>query len=441
MENENPSDIQQGRIDRNKGQIILALAFLLIGALIVAGIWRRGSKSAGADEVAHTETQKAHKEDEHEGEEKKAGIIILDGEAQEEIGLELESAQYRDASETFQLTGVVGPNQTRLAHIRPLSRGRIQKTFVRTGDRVRAGQPLVAYDNIELGELVSEYLSAKATLNKANAEADVSERFVERAQRLVELGAVAKAEHERRAAEYKSALASIDVQKARIEMVGQKLRRFGWTDAEIEKLNAHMDKGGDAPNTILRSPFDGVVIKAEAAEGEAVDTQSDLLTLADLSTVWVQGDVYEKDIASIRHGHAVKVMANAYPDRIFNGRLTYLGDMLDPQTRTAKVRCEVANPGGLLKLEMMATIQVLTGARRKALMVPTAAVQQVEEEPTVFVKIEETGFEKRKVEIGANSDRWVEVRNGLKEGEKVVTRGAFMLKSHLKKEEFGEHEH
>jgi cobalt-zinc-cadmium efflux system membrane fusion protein len=225
-------------------------------------------------------------------------------------------------------------------------------------------------------------------------------------------------------------------------MVEQKLRRFGWTDAEIGALDAQPDKkDGGAPNTVLRAPFGGVVIRSEVAEGETVDTERELFALADLSTVWVQGDVYEKDIASIRQGQTIKVIANAYPDKTFSGKLTYLGDMLDPQTRTAKVRCEVANSKGLLKLEMMAAIQVPTGERRKTLMVPTAAAQQVENESVVFVKIEETKFEKRKVEIGTNSDGWVEVRSGLKEGEKVVTQGAFMLKSHLKKEEFGEDEH
>ncbi|HZF41602.1 MAG TPA: efflux RND transporter periplasmic adaptor subunit, partial [Blastocatellia bacterium] len=301
MENEKSSELQQGRLAGNKGQIILAFAFFLIAALVIAGIWRRGNRSTDAEKAAHTEAREAP-----EGEEKKAEseIITLDDEAREEIGLALESAQYRDASETFQITGVVGPNQTRLAHIRPLSRGRIEKVYVRAGDRVRAGQPLVAYDNIELGELIGEYLSANATLNKANAEADVSKRSVERARRLVELGAVAKADYERREAEYKSAIASINMQKAQMGMVEQKLRRFGWTDAEIEKLDARADKqhSGSAPNTFLRSPFDGVVIKAEVAEGETVDTERELLTLADLSTVWVQGDVYEKDIASIRQG-------------------------------------------------------------------------------------------------------------------------------------------
>jgi cobalt-zinc-cadmium efflux system membrane fusion protein len=439
VDNERPSELQQGRPARNKGQIILAFAFLFIAALAIGGIWLRGNRSTDADKAAHTESREAI-----EGEEEKAEseIITLDGEAQEEIGLALESAQYRSASETFQITGVVGPNQTRLAHIRPLSSGRIEKVYVRAGDRVRAGQPLVAYDNIELGELISEYLSAKATLNKASAEAEVSKRSVERAQRLIELGAVAKADYERREVEYKSALASINVQKAQVAMVEQKMRRFGMTDVEIEKLDARADKQhSSAPHTILRSPFGGVVIKSEAAEGEAVGAERELFTLADLSTVWLQGDVYEKDIASIRQGQAVRILVNAYPDRTFTGRLTYLGDVLDPQTRTAKVRCEVANPGWLLKLEMLATIQVPSGARRQALMIPAAAVQQVDSESVVFVKIEETKFEKRKVEIGTDNGGWVEVRSGLKEGEKVVAQGAFMLKSHLKKEEFGEHEH
>jgi cobalt-zinc-cadmium efflux system membrane fusion protein len=166
-----------------------------------------------------------------------------------------------------------------------------------------------------------------------------------------------------------------------------------------------------------------------------------LLSIADLSTVWVQGDVYEKDIASIRQGQEVKVVANAYPDRTFTGKLTYLSDVLDPQTRTAKVRCEMSNPGGLLKLEMFATIQIPTSARRQALMVPAAALQQIDNESMVFVEIAENKFEKRKVESGMNSDGWTEIKSGLKAGEKIVAQGAFMLKSHLKKEEFGEDEH
>jgi cobalt-zinc-cadmium efflux system membrane fusion protein len=417
-------------------QIILIFILFSIAALLIVGVWMRVSKSAPTDTAAHKEE---HAEEKENGE---PGVITLDEEALEKIDLTLESAQYRTVSQTIPITGAVGPNQTRMAHMRPLARGRIEKVYVRAGDRVSAGQPLVAYDNIELGELVSEYATAKATLDKANAEAEVSRRAVERAQKLTQAGAVAMAEYEKRDAEYKSALASINVQKAQIAMIEQKLRRFGMAGADIEKLGAGPDKQRpDTTSTLLRSPFNGIVIKAEVAEGETVDTERELLTVADLSTVWVQGDVYEKDIASIRLGQGVKATLNAYPDRTFTGKLTYLSDVLDPQTRTAKVRCEMANPRGLLKLEMFATIQIPTGSSRKALMVPAAAVQQIDTESVVFVEIAENKFEKRKVEPGTNSDGWTELKSGLKAGEKVVAQGAFMLKSHLKKEEFGEDEH
>lgn len=437
--------LSQGALARNKGQIILVVVFLAIAGLIIAGVWTRGSQPAGAANGEQKEARKTNEEhrDEHakEGEHAEPSGIALDEEAQEEIGIELEKAQRRSISATLQITGVVGPNQTRQAHIRPLSRGRIEKVYVRVGDRVRAGQPLVAYDNIELGELMNEYVSAKATLEKANAEAEVSKRSVERAQKLIELGAVTKAEYEKRDAEYKSALSSINMQKAQVTMVEQKMRRFGMTDAEIEKIDARAAGRHDLPHTILRAPFNGVVMQSEVAEGEAVDAERGLFTIADLSTVWVQGDVYEKDIAAIRQGQQVLLSVNAYPGQTFKGRITYLSDGLDPQTRTAKVRCEVANPRGLLKLEMFGTIQIPTGAQRGALMIPAAAVQEIDKESVVFVKLDEKRFEKRKLELGAHSDGWVEVRSGLKEGEKVVTAGAFMLKSHLKKEEFGEDEH
>lgn len=419
-----------------KGQIILIFIFFSVATVIIAGVWLRGSKSVPTDTAAHKEERAKEKE---KGE---ADVITLDEEAREKIDLTLESAQYKTVSQTIPITGAVGPNQTRLAHMRPLARGRIEKVYVRVGDRVSAGQPLVAYDNIELGELISEYATAKATLEKANAEAEVSRRSVVRARKLTEVGVVATAEYEKLDAEYKSALASINVQQSQIAMIEQKLRRFGMANADIEKLDTRADKQHpDTPSTLLRSPFNGIVIKAEVAEGETVDTERELLAIADLSTVWVQGDVYEKDIASIRQGQDVKVLANAYPGQTFTGKLTYLSDILDPQTRTAKVRCEMPNPKGLLKLEMFATIHIPTGARRDALMIPAAAVQQIDNESVVFVEIAKNKFEKRKVEPGTNSDGWAEIKSGLKAGEKVVAQGAFMLKSHLKKEEFGEEEH
>jgi cobalt-zinc-cadmium efflux system membrane fusion protein len=253
---------------------------------------------------------------------------------------------------------------------------------------------------------------------------------------------VARAEYERRNAEYKNALASINSQKAAIAQVEEKLHRFGLTDADLDKLNTptHTQYHREASHSTLRAPFDGIVIKYDVAEGEVVETERELFTIADLSTVWVQADVYEKDIASIHQGQEVKFLVDAYPGETFVGKITYVSDFLDPKTRTAKVRCEVPNPQGRLKLEMFATIHIPTPMGREVVMIPTAAVQQIDDKPVVFVKISDTEFQKREIQLGTQSDGWVEVKSGVRAGEVVVTQGGFYLKSTLLREQIGEGE-
>ncbi|GIU75826.1 MAG: RND transporter [Nitrospiraceae bacterium] len=372
-----------------------------------------------------------------------SGVVKLELAAMRNIGLTVVQAQMRTVRQVVRATGSIGPNESRLAHIRPLARGRIEKVAVRLGDRVRARQPLVEYDNIELGELIGGYLSAVAGLQKARAEAEVARRSLERARSLVELGAVARAEFERRDAEYQNALASINSQRAEIAKVEEKLHRFGLTDADIRKLGPQAsaeDQSGyhrEASHNVLTAPFNGVVVKYNVAEGEVVGPENELFTLADLSTVWVLADVYEKDIALMRQGQEARIMTDAYPGEVFRGRITYVSDMLDPKTRTAKVRCEVPNPDGRLKLDMFVTVELPTPVGRRALMVPSAAIQQIDDQPVVFVKTGEAQFERRNVQIGANSDGWIEVTSGVRRGEPVVTEGSFHLKSALLRERIG----
>jgi cobalt-zinc-cadmium efflux system membrane fusion protein len=366
-----------------------------------------------------------------------ADVITLSDELQRNAGLLFEPAQIKTIVQTIQATGAVGPNEARVAHIRPLATGRIERVHVRAGDRVSKGQPLVDYDNIELGELIGQYLSALAAVDKANAEAEVRRRSVERAKRLVDLGAVAKAEYEKRNADHQNALATINSQKAEVDKVEEKIHRFGLTDADLEKLrtSSHAERHRYGSHSVLAAPFAGVVIKSEAAEGEVVDTERELFTIADISTVWVQADVYEKDIASIRQGQEAKISVAAYPEEEFTGKITYVTDFLDPKTRTAKVRCEVTNPRSRLKLEMFARIQIPTPAQREALMIPTSAVQQIQDKPVVFVRRGDAEFEKREVQLGPQSDGWVEVTAGLNSGEVVVTQGSFYLKSAVLKDQ------
>ena len=420
---------------------LMFLAGLAAGALITEMLGHvRRSATLTAAANADEKPEKGGKGEKEKGEKSNSsGQVRLEPAAQRNVGMTFERAQMRTVAGSVQATGVVGPNESRVAHIRPLANGRVQEVYVRLGDRVRAAQPLGVYDNIELGEFIGQYLSALAALDKANAEAQVTRKALDRATTLVEVGALARAETERRNAEYVNALASIESQKADLSKIEEKLRRFGSNDGDIQQLNQR-DGSQQRRRTSLSSlvsPFPGVVTKFNAAPGETISPQDELFTVADLSTVWVQADVYERDIASIRPGQQARILTDVYPGQAFLGQITYISDFLDPKTRTARVRCEVPNPSGRLKLDMFATIELPASVQRQALVIPAAAVQQVNDRPIVFVKASENQFDRRDIELGPTKDGWVEITKGLKAGETVAGRGSFFLKSALMRSQIG----
>ncbi|MCL4396117.1 MAG: efflux RND transporter periplasmic adaptor subunit, partial [Chloroflexi bacterium] len=233
------------------------------------------------------------------------------------------------------------------------------------------------------------------------------------------------------------ALSAIETQRAEMARVEEKLHRFGLTEAEIQKLEKSGSSHREFSQSTLRAPFNGVVIKYNVGEGQTVDTADELFTIADLSTVWIQANIYERDIAAIRKGLSVPVTLGAYPGRTFNCLTTYVGDVLDPKTRTARARCEVANPEGLLKIDMFATLLIPSPTGRDAVMAPKTALQTINDRSVIFVKIGETEFVKRDVDTGAIDGDRVEIKSGLKPGELVVTNGSFQLKSILLREQIG----
>lgn len=368
-----------------------------------------------------------------------SGRLRMDVAAQRNVGLALAQAQTRPIGRTLQATGVVSPNESRLVRVKPLARGRIESVNVRLGDRVRAGQVLLVYDNIELGEVIGQYGAAVAALDKAKAEAEVTRRSLDRAKALVDIGALTRAEFEKRSAEYKNALASIESQTAELAKTDEKLHRFGLTEERVKAINPREGSGShrEGSQSRLTAPFDGVIVKYNAATGQTFGPEDEVFVIADLSTVWVLADVYEKDIASIRAGQESRIVSDSYQGETFRGRITYISDFLDPKTRTAKVRCEVLNPEGKLKLDMFVAVQLPTPVLGQALLIPAAAVQQVNDRPVVFVRTAETEFEPRAVELGQQSDGWVEVKSGVKDSESVVANGSFFLKSTMLRAQIG----
>ncbi|GAB4243447.1 MAG: efflux RND transporter periplasmic adaptor subunit [Acidobacteriota bacterium] len=365
-------------------------------------------------------------------------VVGLTPESIQNAGIRIEKAETIRLQEQLETTGVVSPNESRVAHIRPLARGVIEKVYVRRGARVSQGRPLILYDNIELGELIGEYLSEQAQLQKHLAELEVTRKFWERGVELFEVQAIAEKEVELREAQLKNAQAMVESQRSEIAKIEEKLHRFGLTESDIKELNQTEHREGGrhrtASHNILRAPFSGVIIGYDVAEGELVEPSRELLTLADVSTVWVLADVYEKDLGLIREGQQVTIFSPSYPERTFRGRLTYISDVLEKETRTARVRCVVSNPENLLKLEMFVTVRIPTIRQRTTVAVPTEAIQNLDGQDVVFVAEAPGRFRKVAVNTGLTAGGWTEV-DGVAEGTPVVSKGSFYLKSTVKRSE------
>lgn len=430
MTSDSPQHVAGALTPRRHRLVVGLLAVLVVLLIIILGRWWF---SPGTGEPTRAEGEPVASE--------VADVIRVAEEMRERIGLKSEPVGQRAVTEIIQATGVVAPNETRVAHIRLLAPGRVEQVHVRVGDRVQAGQPLLVYDNVEVGDLAGDYVAGAAGVERALAEAEVARRSLQRAAKLVEVGGLARAEHERREAEHQRALAEVTSARATMANTERKLQRFGLGASELAQLRASPGDAASWSRTTVRAPFGGVVTAADVAPGEVVDTERELFTVADLSTVWVIADVYQKDIAVVRPGQQGQITTETYPGESFAGRITYVSDVLDPGTRTAKVRCEVPNRDGRLKLQMFVTIGIpTTTVRTEAVVVPAAAVQQIDEDTVVFVQTGDDTFEKRVIQTGPSAAGWVSVVAGLATGERVVTEGAFMLKSKLKAASIGEGE-
>lgn len=359
---------------------------------------------------------------------KKSNLVEMGVSAQQHIGMVVAPAALTQLNEYLRTTGTVQPIDSKVGVVGPLARGRIVEVRAKIGDRVEAGQTLAVFDNIEAGELLSQEQSARADIERLKAQLVPATRQAERSRRLADIGAGAEKDYESSKAEKEGIEADIRSQQALIDGIRQRLRRFGIAD--------------DSPRgtflTALKAPFSGVVTKAQASPGDVVDAGRNVFTVADLSRVWVQAEVYEKDLGRIRVGQSAFVTVDTYPNQSFEGKVAYISDVLDPQTRTARVRCELTNRDLRLKTDMFANIELPTKFSKQAIAVPADALQEVEGKNVVFIRRSQTQFEKREVEKGVTVNNQTEIVSGLKQGELVVTQGAFHLKSILAGGELGE---
>jgi cobalt-zinc-cadmium efflux system membrane fusion protein len=302
----------------------------------------------------------------------------------------------------LELGAKVQPDPTKIFRIFSPASGRLVEVDVKPGDTVVRGQKLALIDSSDAG-------SARSDFSKATIEAQRASRAADREKVLFEHGAVAEKD-------YIDAKAVADSASAELARAQQRL----------EMLNLNPAAATD--RVPLSSPARGVVLSVNGAPGEfskSLDNADPLITLADLSTVWIVGDVYEKDIAKVQPGKQVTITFDSYPGQQWTGRIDSLSGALDPATRTLKVRVALAHGGQKLKPEMFATIRVDI-AKHNAVVVPASSVIHQGQTTTVFVSSNGKP-EQIKVTTGRSIDGMVEITSGLQVGQQIAVQGAELL--------------
>lgn len=429
--------------------------------------------------------------------------ITIAADELEHAGIKIETVGETMSSEAANgsSTGVVQANAYAETPVFPLLGGIVRRVNVELGQNVQRGQPLAVVFSDELAAAQSRYLAlqteaqtarqnyertarlvkispvsnaeldeALAKLKIANAELAEHHQHHQRATKLLAIGAVSREEYEDATTKIKTAEASVEeakkrydraVQVAQINPVsrsefeqaavkrqtaeselaaaGQKLVLYGLSAGRVNALRSPSQITSEVS---IPAPVSGTITKRDANVGQVVDTSKELMKVTNLSTVWVIAQVYEKDLGQLRAGSGASVTSDAFPGRLFRGRVTYIDPNIAPETRTAQARIELENPGQLLKLGMYVNVAFgsMGTAERTMPVIPASAVQSVNNRQVVFTATDQPNvFAVKPVRLGAESDGKFAVLEGLNVGDRIVTDGSFMLRAELLKRDPSHH--
>ncbi|ELX08350.1 cation efflux system protein CzcB [Janthinobacterium sp. HH01] len=383
----------------NKHKYRLSLQLVLISA-IFAGC-SKDKPSAPPDKAPIAEKAEA-------GGDK---VVTLSADEGATSGVHTAVLEQQIFADQLTVTATIEPAQDRYASIAPRISGKVNRVMVGLGEQVRAGQSLALVDSIEAGEAQSAYAQAVTELSVARSAAERAERL--QADQIIPQKDVLRAQ------------ADLEKAKAIARAAGDRRHALG--------LNGRDGETSKTPSIFpVTAPFAGTVVDKKAVLGELAQPDKPLFAIADMSHVWIETNLFEKDLARVKPGAQAVVTVAAYGSEAFRGKVTYISSVMDKETRTVKARVEVPNPEGKLKLGMFASAAISTEGSQKSLMLPNEAVVLVQGQPTVFVKRGE-GFDTRAVELGDKRQGLVEIKGGVKTGETVVTQGAYALKAKLLK--------
>ncbi|HJV85340.1 MAG TPA: efflux RND transporter periplasmic adaptor subunit [Noviherbaspirillum sp.] len=330
-------------------------------------------------------------EGEDDAEPASANQVKISTDKVQKLGVRTEAASMKSIDRTVRAAGRIEADERRLYAISPKFEGYVERLHVNaTGQAVAKGQPLFEVYSPELVSAQREYAVAAQGVQALKG-------------------------------------ADSEAQQSMKQLAESSLLRLKNWDISEEQVKA-LAKSGQAKHSMtFRSPANGIVTERKAVAGMRFMPGEMLYQIADLSTVWVLADVYEQDIAFVKSGAKAKVRINAYPDKVFEGPVSYVYPTLNAGTRTVQVRIELANPGQLLKPGMFSDVEMAASSKSNVLTVPLSAVIDSGKRRIVLVQAGEGKFEPREVRLGARSDDYIEVLEGVKEGEQVVVAANFLI--------------
>ena len=377
----------------------------VLGVAYFAGPYRARTSTVPGTTQQVADSHGASEHDETPDHDQPDQGLRLNDEAAGRIGLKVVPAARRPIEQIVRATGVISPQPNREATVASRVQGKVETIYVNLGQRVEKGQRLADLQSLEMENLQVELVSASSNLT-------VLKKDRERVEVLVQKGIAASKELYRIESDYRKA-------ESEVRGVQRKLALLGLSDREISDIG---ERGAFLSVLPVVAPIDGQIVERHVAVGETVEPNHAMFLLLDSSVVVAESDVPEDQIGRIRKGQLMRIRVSDRPDRMFEGRVGFISDVVDPQKRTVHVWAEVPNPDLQLKTGMFADMAFVVGAEQQALTIPLDAVLTEQGESFVFVQ-EGDRYRRVDVSLGARDDRFVEVTKGLAEGDKVVTAG------------------
>lgn len=342
--------------------------------------------------------------------------IQLSEQEREVVKVEIVKAAYAPLKAELSAMGKVIAPQNSKAIVSYAFPARISQIHIRIGDWVKRGQRLVTLQSEEVGNAKSEFY-------KASADFELAKVSNERQQRLFDRGVGAKKD-------FLTSEADLKVAEANLTAAEKKLHVLGFTEDDVKLISESHQIN---PVITLNAPISGKIIQNNAVLGGMIDQGTEILVIMDPTVLWIDADIYEKDIAKIRLGQEVAVTVPAYPGEEFLGKTTYISDVLNENTRTITVRAEVKNRDYKLKPGMFASIKIALNHQSRAMVIPQQAVLEDRGDKVVFIRRGDQFF-LQVVQTGATENGLIEIVQGLAEGDEVVKAGNYQLKSKLYEE-------